>query len=100
MGGRAQGRLQPYYDGIVVKHSRVVAAVIESTGGQSPSLRSQMRSLAERTKGKGASDRTNYGRTRISARSFLEHHTQRISLAAVMYDARAIRKRPPQPHPA
>ena len=43
-----------YYDGIVVKRSRVVAAVIESTGGQSPSLRSQMRSLAERTKGKGA----------------------------------------------
>ena len=46
-----------------------------------------MRSPAERTKGKGASDRTNYGRKRISARSFLEHHTQRVSLAAVMYDA-------------
>ena len=35
-----------------------VVAVIESTDGQSPSLRSQMRSLAERTKGKRASDRT------------------------------------------
>ena len=29
----------------------------------------------------------------ISVRSFEEHHTQRISLAAVMYDAMAIRKR-------
>ena len=38
-------------------------------------------------------DRTNYGLTRVSARSFEEHHTQRISLAAVMYDAMAIRKR-------
>ena len=71
-----------YNDGIVVKRSRVVAAVIESTGGQSPSLRSQMRSLAERTKGKGTSDSTNYGHTRISTRSFLEHHTQCLSLAA------------------
>ena len=30
--------------------------------------------------------------TRASARSYLVHHTQRISLAAVMYDAIAIRK--------
>ena len=82
-----------YEDALVVKRSKVVPAVIESTGGQSPPLVSQTRRLAERAKGKGATDRTNYGRTRISARSFEEHHTQRISLAAVMYDAMAIRKR-------
>ena len=43
--------------------------------------------------GAGASDRTKYGSTRASARSFMVHHTQRISLAAVKYDALAIRKK-------
>ena len=50
-------------------------------------------SLEGRTKGAGASDRTKYGSTRASARSFMVHHTQRISLAAVKYDALAIRKK-------
>ena len=49
---------------------------------------------AKRTKGKGAVDRTNYGLTRRSTRSFEMHHKQRISLAAVvMADAKAIRRR-------
>ena len=58
-----------------------------------------MRSLAERTKGKGASepvsDRTNYGHTRISARMFLDRapHAAHLARGAVMYDAMAIRKR-------
>ena len=82
-----------YHDALTKKRSRVVPAVVESTGGQCPALRAQMRRLEGRAKGAGASDRTNYGRTRASARSYLVHHTQRISLAAVMYDAIAIRKR-------
>ena len=40
-----------------------------------------------------ASDRTKYGTSRCSARSYVVHHTQRISLAAAMYDAMAVRKR-------
>ena len=52
-----------------------------------------MRCLEGRAKGAGASDRTKYGSTRASARSFMVHHTQRISLAAAMYDAMAICKR-------
>ena len=43
--------------------------------------------------GKGAVDRTNYGLARRCTRSFEVHHKQRISLAAVMADARAIRRR-------
>eukprot|EP00964_Phaeocystis_antarctica_P009480 scaffold5135_cov63-Phaeocystis_antarctica.AAC.2 len=49
--------------------------------------------FAKRTKGKGAVDRTNYGLTRRSTRSFEMHYKQRISLAAVMPDAKAIRRR-------
>ena len=82
-----------YYDALVVKRSRVIAAVIEATGGQSRPLSKQTRQLAKRTKGKGAVDRTNYGLTRRSTRSFEMHHKQRISLAAVMADAKAIRRR-------
>ena len=58
-----------------------------------PPLRAQTRRLAERTKGRGAVDRTNYGLTRRSTRSFEVHHKQRMSLAAVKNDAMAIRKR-------
>ena len=44
-------------------------------------------------KAKGAADRTHYGRTRISTKSFFVHHMQQMAKAAVMYDARAILKR-------
>ena len=42
--------------------------------------------------GKGATDRTTYGGTRISTKSFYVHHSQMLSKAAVMHDAKAIRK--------
>ena len=51
----------------------------------SPALRAEMRRLEQRAKGAGASDRTKYGTSRCSARSYVVHHTQRISLAAAMY---------------
>jgi len=82
-----------YHDALAVKRATVIAAVMESTGGISPPLRAQTRRLAERTKGRGAVDRTNYGLTRRSTRSFEVHHKQRMSLAAVKNDAMAIRKR-------
>ena len=61
-----------------------------NSAGISPP-RAQKRRLAERTaKGRGAVDRTNYGLTRRSTRSFEVHHKQRMS--AVKNDAMAIRK--------
>ena len=42
--------------------------------------------------GTGATDRTTYGGTRISTKSFYVHHSQMLSKAAVMHDAKAIRK--------
>ena len=37
-----------------------------------------VRAVAECTKGRGAVDRTNYGLTRRSTRSFEVHHEQRM----------------------
>ena len=48
--------------------------------------------LMRRSTGKHATDRTVYGTTRVSTKSFYTHHTQQMSKAAVMYDAKAIRK--------
>ena len=79
-----------YHDALVNKRSRVIPAAIESTGGMSPPLRAQMRCLEGRAKGAGASDRTKYGKTRISTRSYFKHHVQQISKAAVLGDANAI----------
>ena len=42
---------------------------------------------------KGARDSTKYGSSRTSTKNFYVHHTERISLAAQQYDARAIRKK-------
>ena len=47
--------------------------------------------LAERAKGRGAIDRTKYGSTCSSPKSFYTHHSQQISKAAVVFDAMAIR---------
>ena len=43
-------------------------------------------------KGKGAVDRTRYGAARLAPRSYFVHHTQRISLAAVLGDAEGIQR--------
>jgi len=50
----------------------------------------ELHKLANRSKGHGAYDRTRYGRTRASPTSFVTHHTQQISKAAVVNDSRAI----------
>ena len=48
--------------------------------------------LARRSEGRGATDRTKYGGTRISTKSFYVHHSQMMVKAAVMHDAKAILK--------
>ena len=69
----------------------VVCAIVESTGGVTPSFRAHVARLTRRSTGKQATDRTRYGLARVSTKSFYVHHMQRMSTAAVMYDARAIR---------
>ena len=65
---------------------------MESYGGISPHTRASIRYLSRRASAKGAIDRTKYGRTRVSPKSFYTHHTQRLVKAAVMEDAKNIRK--------
>ena len=66
--------------------------LVEATGGIAPSSRRQMHVLTERARGRGAVDRTQYGRTRFSTKSYYKHWEQRLSKAAVLFDAAAIRK--------
>ena len=73
------------------KRHRVIAAIVEASGGQTPQLRSHMGFLSRRVQGKNAIDRTKYGRTRVSTKSFYTHHQQQISKAATKYDASQIR---------
>ena len=82
-----------YKDALVRTRAAVVPMSVETTGALAPHSRRHCGYLHGRSKGKGAADRTRYGRTRISTKSFFVHHTQQIAKAAVMYDARAILKR-------
>ena len=52
-----------------------------------------MRCLEGRAKGAGAPDRTKYGGTRISTKSFYVHHSQMLAKAAVVENAKAMRKK-------
>ena len=90
--GWVKGVKGHYHDAIVVKRTRVCAMLVENLGGISKGGRAQLWALSERTKGRGAVDRTKYGSTRASPQSYYVHHAQQISKAAVMYDAMAIRR--------
>ena len=73
----------------------VIPMIVETTGGLAPHSRRHVSYLSHgpRQRRRGAVDRTQYGTTRISTKSYFTHHTQQIAKAAVMYDARAILKR-------
>ena len=78
---------------LVVKRSRVVPLIVETFGGIPPSARAHIGWLARRTKGRHGRDYTRYGTSRASTNSFYLHHTQRISLAAMLGDAKGMRRK-------
>ena len=82
-----------YYDALAVKKFRVVPLIVETFGGIAPSARAHIGWLARRTKGRHGRDSTKYGSSRCSPRGFYVHHTQRISLAAILGDAKGIRRK-------
>ena len=82
-----------YHDALYVKRLRVIMLLVEATGGISPAACAHISMLARRSRGRGATDRTRYGGTRISTKSFYVHHSQMLSKAAVVFDAKAILKR-------
>ena len=79
-----------YKDGLYNKGSTVILNLVEALGGLSPPGASRLWRVARRVQVKGARDGTSYGRLRISTKSFVAHHVQRISRAAVYNDARNI----------
>jgi len=74
-----------------VKRILTIPFIVEAYGGIGDRALRQCRVLAKRSRGRNAIDRTVYGDTRVSTRSFFAHHTQAISKAAVHLDARNIR---------
>ena len=79
-----------YVDALVRTRSQAIPMIMETTGGLAPHSRKHVAFLAARSKGKGAVVRTHYGRTRLSTKSYYVHHMQRMTKAAVVYDALAI----------
>ena len=79
-----------YADGIR-KGAIVNPMIVEAGyGGIAPHSFAVCVRLAQRAGGAHAVDRTKYGSTRISTKSYLVHHVQQISKAAVIGYARAI----------
>ena len=70
----------------------MITAIVEVFGGLTPALVAQLGHLARRSTGRNARDATKYGDSGTSPKSFFTHHAQRVSGAAVKFDARAIRK--------
>lgn len=71
----------------------MVPMIVEVTGGITPHALAQVSYLARRSKGGGPGrDHTVYGSSRTSSRDFFTHHSQRIALAAILGDAKAIRR--------
>ena len=83
--------INSHRDALLVKRNRVVVWLIECFGGIAPEPLARLRRHARLAKTRGAVDRTKYGTSRTSPRSYLTHHTQRISAAAVRADAKNAR---------
>ena len=89
--GWVKGQAGDYRDA-ASKDITIKIALVETLGGVAPHTRAIYRRHARRASAKGARDKTKYGTTRISTRSFYTHHMQRLTTAAVRLDAENIRR--------
>ena len=89
--GRVAAVRGHYHHALLVKRNRVVVWLVESTGGIAPQPLARLRRLGRLAKIQGARDSTKYGLSRRSPRSYLTHHTQRISAAATRSNAKNMR---------
>ena len=62
------------------------------TSAQTSRVSISARELKRRARGAPKNDRTCYGRSPLSTRSFVAHHSQQISKAAVLGDANEVLK--------
>ena len=83
--------INSHRDALLVKRDRTVVWLVESFGGIAPEPFARLRRHARLAKTRGAVDRTKYGTSRISPRSYLTHHTQRISASVVRANVKNMR---------
>ena len=80
-----------YYDAKWVKKAITRLVLVETLGGIAPPTKQFLHVFAKEAAGTNT-DRTVYGAASASASSFVVHHTQQISMAAVAGDAGNINK--------
>ena len=85
------GRGRQYYDAKWVKKAITRLVLVETLGGIAPPTKQFLHVFAKEAAG-SKTDRTEYGAASASASSFVVHHTQQISMAAVAGDAENINK--------
>ena len=90
--GTVKEKRGDYYDALKNKKAKVVPMIVEVNGGIAPQSVHFISRLSARAKKNAARDGTSYGRSRTSVRSFFVHHTQQLSAAAQVGDAKAIRR--------
>ena len=78
-----------YYDAKWVKKAITRLVLVETLGGIAPPTKQFLHVFAKEAAG-SKTDRTEYGAASASASSFVVHHTQQISMAAVAGDAENI----------
>ena len=89
-----KGRVDPYggdYADARRKGFKVVLWLIESSGGIDRGTLRYLNHLAKRITGAAGSDRTVYGSHPLSPKSYVPHHMQRLSAAAVVGAAKMVR---------
>ena len=82
-----------YYDAKWVKKAITRLVLVETLGGIAPPTKQFLHVFAKEAAGTNT-DRTVYGAASASASSFVVHHTQQISMAAVAGDGRPYRLAP------
>ena len=87
-----QERRGDYYDAIHIKKYRTLLFLVESSGGIGVNGQEQCVRLSKRARGHIGADPTTYSALRTSPKTFLTHHIQQITKAAIFYDAKAILK--------
>ena len=89
-----KGRVDPYdgdYADARHKGFKVVLWLVESSGGIDRGTLRYLNHLAKRITGAAGSDRTVYGSHPLSPKSYVPHHMQRLSAAAVVGAAKMVR---------
>ena len=90
--GHRRGTLGKYHDALHVKRHLVTPVIVETTGAIHHMAIHRLHVLKRRARGAPKNDRTRYGRSPLSTRSFVAHHSQQISKAAVLGDANEVLK--------